>query len=87
MRLPLNSLIEAAKVMGVQGVRHRPPPSLLTDCRNEAVESSFRTLRKHTKTGETDLLNFDWNQSAIPAGISGFTECFDNVCDVTRFSH
>ena len=44
-------------------------------CVNEAVEPSFRTLRKYTDTGETDLLNFDWNQSAIPAGISGFTEC------------
>ena len=42
---------------------------------NEAVVQSFRTLRKQSETGETDLLNFDWNQSAILAGISGFTEC------------
>ena len=42
---------------------------------NEAVVQSFRTLRKQSETGETDLLNFDWNQSAISAGIRGFTEC------------
>ena len=42
---------------------------------NEAVEPSFRTLRKHIEACQTDLLNFDWNQSDIPAGISEFTEC------------
>ena len=51
------------------------------------VTDVVKTFRKHTEACPIDLINFDWNQSAIPAGISGFTECSDNVCDVTRFSH
>ena len=51
------------------------------------VTDVVKTFRKHTKACLIDLINFDWNQSAIPAGSSGFTECFDNACDVTRFSH
>ena len=51
------------------------------------VTDVIKTFRKHTEACPIDLMNFDWNQSAIPAGISGFTECFDDVCDVTRFPH
>ena len=51
------------------------------------VTDAVKTFRKHTEACPIDLMNFDWNQSAIPVGISGFTECFDDVCDVTRFPH
>ena len=43
------------------------------------VTDVVKTLRKHTEACRIDLMNFDWNQSAIPAGINGFTECFDGV--------
>ena len=51
------------------------------------VTDVVKTFRKHTEACPIDFMNFDWNQSAIPAGINGFTECFDGVCDVTRLSH
>ena len=51
------------------------------------VTDVVKTFRKHTKACPIDLMNFDWNQNAIPAGISGFAECFDDLCDVTRFPH
>ena len=51
------------------------------------VTDVVKTFRKHTEACRIDLMNFDWNQSAIPASINGFTECFDGVCDVTRLPH
>ena len=51
------------------------------------VTDVVKTFRKHAEACPIDLMNFDWNQSAIPAGISVFTECFGDVCDVTRFPH
>ena len=47
----------------------------------------IKTLRKHIEGRRIDLLNFDWNQRIMLAGIHGFTQCFDDEWDVTRFPH
>ena len=51
------------------------------------VTDVVKTFRKSTNTGRDGALIPIKIHKIDPASFGVFTECFDDVCDVTRLSH
>ena len=62
-------------------------PKLMLMRKSCDVTDAVKTFRKSINTGRDGALIPIKIHKINPASFGVFTECFDDVCDVTRFSH